>query len=421
MTVDGRPGGERDFRLYLVGQAISAFGSSFTSLALPLLVYDLTSSAASVGLSVAISFLPYLLFGLPIGAITDRIDRKRMMITCDLLQAGLLIVLPLLWWAGALSAVHVYAFCFVETTAQIFFEAGSAAGVAQLVPAERLLVANGRVQASATTAAILGPVAAGVLLAWIPIVGILLLDGITFGVSALTLSLIRRSFTAEGLSDVPGRRPPLGRLARLVLDDVREGLTFVWHHPVLRDIAVMMAAVNFFGATLTVQLVVYVREHLGGSDSAFGYVNAAGAVGVVVVSLLAAPLRRRFPLGAVLLGTPIALGGLAVMMGATHTYLAGLVLWALYSGLLVLFNLNTRTLRQQLVPDRLIGRVVTTSSVLAWSAIPLGSVLGGVAVARLGIGPVFVFVGVAIVLIATMFRRSSLTRADGYLTRAPAG
>ncbi len=179
----------------------------------------------------------------------------------------------------------------------------------------------------------------------------------------------------------------------------------------------MMALVNFVGATVGAQLVLYAHDRLDASDPQVGLLFSAGSAGVIVLSLAAGPLRRRFPFGVVALGALALDGLLTVGLAWTRWYPAALLLGALMSGLGTLFNINTGSLRQAIVPNHLLGRVISVAGVLAWSAIPLGALLGGWAIERTGsVTLVYAAEGVLMALIAlAFFVFTPLGRAERYL------
>lgn len=164
-----------DFWKYWTGQTISNLGSSITLFALPLLVYKLTGSALNLGISAAANFLPYLLFGLIIGALTDRVDRKRMMILTDLGRALTIASIPLMAVLGLLSVWWIYGVGFVASTLTICFDSGEFAAIPNLVKQDDLVTANGRIQASYSGASVAGPVLAGLLVAIAPLPTLLLI------------------------------------------------------------------------------------------------------------------------------------------------------------------------------------------------------------------------------------------------------
>ena len=149
-------------------------------------------------------------------------------------------------------------------------------------------------------------------------------------------------------------------------------------HPVLRTISLMMALVNFFASTTQYQLVLFAHERLRRRrHRRSALLFAAESAGVVVLSLLAGRLRRRWSFATVALGALMVSGALNVLFAYMTNYWLALPVWALFAGMGVLFNINTGSLRQAIVPNHLLGRVISVAGVLAWSAIPLGTLLGG--------------------------------------------
>ncbi len=396
-----------DFWKYWSGQTISNLGSSITLFALPLLVYKLTGSAINLGISTAANFLPYLLFGLLLGAWTDRVDRKRMMILTDLARALVIASIPLMAQFGTLTVWWIYAVGFVHSTLTICFEAGQFAAIPNLVNADDLVTANGRIQASYSGASVLGPLLAGALVALIPISGLMMFDALSFLLSALTLGLIKNSFNLH--KDQNAERKSIGH-------DVIEGLRYVLKHPVLRNISLMMAMVNFVGASTYAQLVLFAKEQFQANDSQIGLLFSAGSIGIVALSLLAGPLRKRFPFSRVALSALMAEGLLIMALAFTHWYWIAVILWAIMSGTGILFNINTTSLRQAIVPNHMLGRVISIAGVLAWSAIPLGSLLGGFVIGLTqNVALVYAAIGLLTFLIPLTFSFTALGRAEQYL------
>jgi hypothetical protein len=410
----GRPRLGRDFWLYFSGQAVSQLGGSFTVFALPLLVFKLTHSATNLALTTAAEFVPYLLFGLLLGAVVDRFDRKRLMLGSDIAQALVIAVVPVLALAGSLRVTDIYAVTFVQSTLGIIFNCGEFAAIPALVGERELVTANARIMATNNAGQILGPGIAGALVAFVPVADLLFVDAGSFLVSSGCLALIRGSFNAA----TPAGRPA-GSALRALLADVREGLAYVWSHPVLRSISIMMALINFVAAPADSQLVLFARRALDATNSEIGFLYAAGAVGIVAVSLVAGPIRRRFSFAVTALGALVLTGLTMTAMALAGFYPAVLVLWATSSGFGMLFNINTVALRQAIVPSQLYGRVVSVAQVLAWSAIPLGSLAGAAAINLTGsVTDVYAVMGGLIAAIALAFAFSPVGHGDRYLAEA---
>jgi MFS family permease len=403
----------RDFWFYFSGQAVSQLGGSFTIFALPLLVFKLTHSATNLALTTVAEFVPYLLFGL-LGAVVDRFDRKRLMLGSDIAQALVIAVIPVLAIAGVLRVADIYAVTFVQSTLGIIFDCGEFAAIPSLVGEQELVTANARIMATNNAGQILGPGLAGALVAFVPVADLLFVDAGSFLLSAGCLALIRGSFNAA----TPAGRPA-GAPIRALLADVREGLAYVWSNPVLRSISIMMALINLVATTADSQLVLFARRALHATNSEIGFLYAAGAVGVVVVSLVAAPIRRRFSFAVTALGALVLTGLTMTAMALAGSYPAALVLWAASSGFGMLLNINTIALRQAIVPPQFYGRVVSVAQVLAWSAIPLGSLAGAAAINLSGsVTGVYAVIGGLIAAIALAFAFSPVAHGDRYLAEA---
>jgi MFS family permease len=396
-----------DFWKFWSGQTISNLGSSITAFALPLLTYKLTGSALNLAISTAATFLPYLLFGLVIGAWVDRIDRKRLMIVVDILQALVIGSIGVADLMGVLSVWWIYAVGFTTSTLTIAFQAAEFAAIPSLVSQGDLVTANGRIQASYSAAMVIGPILAGTLVAFLPLADLMLFDAGSFLVSGLTLALIRQRFN----TDAPPR-------ATSIRQDVAEGLRYVLGHPVLRNISLMMALVNFFAATTNAQLVLFASRRLEAGDTQIGILYSAGSAGIILLSLLAGPLRRRFSFSRVALSALMLSGLLTVVFAMMTSFWPATIVWSLVSGLGILFNINTGSLRQAIVPNELLGRVLTIAGVLAWSAIPVGTFLGGLAIERTGdVTLVYAVIGVVTFLIPLLFSFTALGRAEQYLPK----
>lgn len=397
-----------DFWKFWAGETTSNLGSSFTEFALPLLVFKLTGSALNLGIATAATFLPYLFFGLVIGAWIDRLDRKRVMLLVDLSQVLVISSIPLAFWVGALSIWWVYAVAFVSGTLKITFEVSQFAAIPSLVNQNDLLKANGRLQASFFGATILGPLLAGTLLFVMPVPLLLLIDAGTFLISACMLSLITTRFNST-----PQREQ------QSIRQDVVEGLRYVFHHPILRNIAVMLALINFLAISRETQLVLLAERQLHATDVQFGLLNAAGGVGVVIITLLAGTFRKRWSLMSVWLNamrlTCLATVALAFM---PNIWLA-MPIWAMMMGLDILANICTGSLRQAIVPNHMLGRVQSTAYVMSHLALPLGALLGGTIINVTGsVMLVYAGMGVLMFLVVTGFASfSALRHAEHYLPR----
>jgi len=403
-----------DFWKFWVGQTISNLGTSFTQFALPLLVFKLTGSALNLAITTAATFLPYLLFGLVIGAWVDRVDRKRLMIGTDIARAVVIASIPALAAIDRLSVEWIYVVTFLSTTLSICFGAAEFAALPSLVPdttGDEIMTANGRIQASYSAASVVGPVLAGALVAVVSIPLLLVVDAVSFLLSGLSLALVGISFNKADEEHAP----------KSIRQDVVDGLRYVLSHPVLRNISAMMALVNLVGATVGTQLVLFGKERLHATDSEIAILFAADSLGIVVLSLAAGPLRKRWPFSTVALGSLMLGGALTIAFAVVPSYWPAVVLWAVIGGLGTLFNINTGSLRQAIVPNHLLGRVISVAMVLAWSAVPIGAFAGALLIEWThDVALVYAAIGVLTILIPLAFSFTALGHAERYILKDPA-
>lgn len=258
------------FPLFLVGQGMSAVGSGFTSVAMPLLVFQLTGSPASLGLVTTFAFLPAVLFGVILGAVADRVDRRRAMVRVDVVRGVVIACVPVATTLGFGNIWLMYAVIFVQSTLEILFETSSFAIVPALVPRERLAAANSWMVSSVLSGRSVGAVVAGLLASSVPVSWLLVFDALGFMLSAMTLIAIRGDF----------RPRHVDRPFRNLRADMATGLRYVWFDRRLRALALVMALVNLLNPTVSAQLLVYARDRLSASDAQFGWMLAAGGIGV---------------------------------------------------------------------------------------------------------------------------------------------
>ena len=387
----------RDFRLYFSGRFISNVGNSVTDFALPLLVYQITGSQLGLGLAFAIRMLPYLLFGLPIGAWVDRLDRKKLMVASDALNAVLLLPIPILGLAGVLPVELIFVFLFLSSTLGIVFDTGGFAAVYSLVDERELVPANGRLQANYQITSVIGaPIVGGLIWLGVRLEAVLLLDAVSFVISAAALLAVRRSFNAP-----PDDEPtPVAS----ILADIREGLRFVVGHPLMRATIGMSTLINLTTTVVPATIIAFGVERLSASEFELSILTAFGAVGSIVLALGAAPLRQRFSFSAVTIVAVVMAGALVVGLALTTNLWLAMPLWGLAFGMTILFNVCLGSLWQQITPPRMMSRVIASVQVLSLSVIPVGA-FGGSLIARATghLELVYLISGLSMVVIGIVF------------------
>jgi MFS family permease len=399
-----------DFWIFWTGQTISQIGSTLTGTALPLLVFKLSGSALDLGVASAATWVPYPLFGLFIGAWVDRVNRKGLMIGLDLARAAVLAVLPLLALFGHLPIWWLYLVTFINSTLTVGFQGATNAAIPSMVAQDDLLKANGRIQASAPFATIIGPLLAVLLLAATSLQVVLWCDALTFVISAISLALIKTSFNAVA---------PLARSKTSLLRDILEGLRYVLTQSVVRTLALFSLLANLAVAVLYPQIVFYAKQVLFASDAQVSQFFTAAGIGAVIFMLSAAFLQKRLSYGVILLGSILLSGVCVLALIATRLYWVELVCFGLLFGLIGLYDVAFDSILQAIAPNQLLGRVLTFTSVLAIFSVPISSILGGLVIDQVkNVLLVFGVLGVFLVGLALVFVRSPLTRVEDSLAPA---
>ncbi|MGW5672394.1 MFS transporter, partial [Micromonospora sp. NPDC003776] len=282
-----RPGGllrHRDFRLLWAGQTVSAIGSNVTAVALPLVaVAVLDADTFQVAVLTAAAWLPWLIVGLPAGAWVDRIRRRPVMIACDLVSAALFLSVPAAALLGLLTIGQLLVVALGAGLARVFFETADQVYLPMLLRPEEVPEGNAKLHATRTASYLVGPGLAGLIAQLAGAVTAVLLDALSFLVSALCLGRIRAVETRPG-------RPAAGTsLRREVLD----GLRFVVRDPYLRVLTVFGAASNIGLTGYQAVLVVFLVRSAQLPAGLVGLLIGLASVGGLVGAGLATGLARR--------------------------------------------------------------------------------------------------------------------------------
>ncbi|MBO0840611.1 MAG: MFS transporter, partial [Sciscionella sp.] len=244
---------QRDFRLLWVGETTSKLGSAVTMVALPLVaVISLHANTFTVSALEAAAWLPWLLIGLPAGAWVDRLPRRAVMITCDVLSAVLFASVPIAAWLGWLSIGQLLAVALLTGVCTVFFQTSYQVYLPTVVRESELTEANAKLLGSESAGQVVGPGLGGLLAQLFGAVFGLLVDALSFVVSAFCLLRIRAS---EALP-AKEKRAPLHR-------EIGEGLRFVFHDPYLRTLVIYAGASNLVSNGFMAVMVPFLVRDIG--------------------------------------------------------------------------------------------------------------------------------------------------------------
>lgn len=382
---------------------VSGLGTSVTMLAVPLLAaLTLHATPFQMGLLSAAETVPILLFGLAVGVWLDRRARRPVMVMTDLGRAALLLLIPLAGWRGWLTFELLLAVAFLVGVLSVFFAIASQSFLPTVLEGETLTEGNARLQTGYGIAEVWGPGLAGWLTHAFSAPLAILIDAVSYLVSAVLLRGIPADQPLRaGAAD--GQQPHFWR-------ELREGLTIVLRHPVLRATALATGGWNLVDGTRGAVQILFLTDTLALDAVAVGAVFTAAAVGYLIGSLTPERVARRIGLGrAILLGIVTAVPAelLTALAGGPPPLAAAMVgAGFFFTGVTIpVFDINQFSLRQAVTPLRLQGRVNATMRTLIRGTVPVGAVLGGFLAAWLGLRGVMLFaaLGAPVAFLAIWF------------------
>ncbi|MFD1939848.1 MFS transporter [Nonomuraea mangrovi] len=374
----------KNFSLFLVIQAMSVAGDSFSMIAIPLLVLRETGSVVQMGLMTGLSGVASLVAGAFAGLAADRLDRRRLLIACDIARAVLYALVPLVW-IFAPQIWLLYVIVPLGAALGMVFQVTYVTVVPRLVGKDQITQANGRLYAVYAAASVGGPALAGLASQRFGPTVALGIDAVSFAISALGLSLVRLR---------PAEAPAAERGGFL------DGARFLWRHPVLRSLTVLLTFFIFLTAGLDDIIIYYLKHDLGQNDDAVGVVLACAAVGSLAGAAVVAKIRGRLGFGPTwiagiaLSGTAVACAGLAPEVPGIAAIMAGFLFGSAIGGIC------SQSLRQEITPDHLLGRVTSAFWTIHFALGPIGAALLTLAASRYGAPEIALAVGVAILAIA---------------------
>jgi Na+/melibiose symporter-like transporter len=386
------------------GQTISVFGSLIGGTALQFTaILFLQASAFQIGLLAAASLAPGFASGLVAGVWVDRLRRRPLLIIADVGRALLLATIPLAALLDRLTIEQLYVVAFGNSILTVLFDVAYQSYLPSLVGRGDLLEGNSKLSASASVAEVGGFGLAGWLVQLLSGPTTILIDAVSFVVSAVSLSAIR---TREA-------RPAPVPHNSSVVREIGEGLRVVLHHPLLRTLAGGAFLLHFCGHGIYGSMVVlYMSRGIGFSPGVLGMTWGVGGISALIGAMLAAPLTRRLGAGrAMVLG--LLLGSttgflIPLAQGPTLLSLILLILAQLGDGADTVFQINQLSLRQAITPERLLGRVNASMHFVGQGAMLLGALVGGLLGDTIGVRPTLLVGAGGSLLVAVMLALSPL-------------
>ncbi|WP_128896069.1 MFS transporter [Longirhabdus pacifica] len=360
-----------DFMKFWTGETLSMFGTQLTAIALPILAaVTLNANAMQMGVLNAAQFAPYLFVTLFAGVFIDRHRRLPIMIHAHLGRAVLLGLIPLSFFFGFLKMEYLYIIAFLVGCLNVLFDVSYQSYLPSLVDRKNVEEGNTKLEISRSVSQVAGPGLGGILISLLSAPLVILLDAVSFLVSAITFSFIRKKETIKKKV----------QWHQSVFVDIKAGLSIVYKNTYLRAISFEAATYNLFSQVTWAVMVLYLTRNLNFSPQLIGFILAVSSVGSLVGSFLSPYIVKVFKTGPTILGTMILACASPILVplavGPQFVVVPIIVISFFLAGIgLVVSNVHVISLRQSITPEHLLGRMNASYRFVVTGTAPLGALL----------------------------------------------
>lgn len=373
----------RPFWLVWLSTTGSSLGDGVRTVAFPLIAASISRDPSAVAVVSMAGYLPWLLIG---GAVVDRTDRRELMWRTDVLRAVLVGGFAAVVAGGSASIAALALVSFLLGCAETFFDNAASAIVPMLVDDSGIERANSWIFSTQTVmSTLLGAPIGGALYALgraVPLVT----DAASFALSAVLVAMVSGSFRARSAEDEP----------TTIRRDISDSLRWLFGHRLLRVLAMLLAVLNASFAAAEAVLVLYALEVLHLSTVGYGLLLTLVALGGLVGTVLAPALLRRLGLRTMLAGVGLLQGVMLLGVGLTSSRVMAVVAMLLVGLSSMAWNVVTVSLRQRIVPARLLGRVTSSYRMIGLGAMPVGALAAGVLARTYGLHAPYLIGGVVL-------------------------
>jgi len=362
----------RNFRLFFLGQGVSLIGTWMQNVGQGWLVLELTNSPFYVGLVSALGSLGVLLLTIYAGVVVDRTNKHRLVVLTQTLSMLPAFALAALVWSRTVAVWHVAALAAFLGVVNAFDIPARQAFIVDLVGKDDLMNAIALNSSAFNAARVIGPAVAGVLIGVLGVGACFFLNGVSY------LAVIAGLVAMRLPRYVPG--PPAGS----AWAGLSEAVAFIRGDRRIATIVVLMAVLSIFGFSYLVMMPVFARQVLHRGAAGYGLMMTAVGIGALIGALAVASLDRRIRKGPTLIAAGAAFGLLLVAFALSTSYVVSVALLALTGGAMIVNNALANTTIQEIVPDRLRGRVMGFYSFVFVGLAPLGALEVGTLAERIG-------------------------------------
>lgn len=372
--------GNKDFITYWIGITISNLGNSLTLFVFPLMILDITDSAFQIALVSALQLLPYAVLGLPAGAIIDKLDNKKIMKVADITRFILYLSIPISSYFGYLTIYQIYIVSLISGTAFVFHSISEVTSIPNLVKKESLSSANSLIYASQNFTSFLGPIIGGFLYSKIGYSYLITIDSLTFLVSFITLTLIKKDFNINRVGDSPKNSFKL----KSIKLDIILGLKYLLSDHKIKVMAFVITSTNLIVAPYYVYTLIFAQNTLNASPELLGMLFGISSLGALVGSLVTPKLSGKFVFYRLIVVVILIDTVARIILPFSPTIYLMIPILTLTYATQAIVNILIITLRQSTVPANMLGKVNSVFKTMAFASQPLGLLIGGIIIDSLG-------------------------------------
>ena len=363
----------RNYRLFFFGQLVSLIGTWMQNVAQAWLVYELTNSPFKLGVVSFCSGVPVLLFSLWAGVVADRVPKRRLLVVTQTVMMTLAFILAADMFLGTIQWWHIAIMAFLLGTANAFDGPTRHAFVVEMVGRNELMNAIALNSAMFNTARIVGPALAGIILAAVGAAWCFVLNGVSF--LAVIAGLV--------LMDV---KPYVGAIpTESPLKQMREGLSYIWHHPTVRPLITLVAVSNMFALGYMALLPAFAQDVLHAGKVGYGFMSTAIGVGALAGALVIASLGNYQRKGLILTAGNLLFPVMVIALSLSKSFHLTMGCLVVAGFGFMAQNATANTLVQTTVPDTLRGRVMSVYMMVFLGFFPIGSLIAGAMAERFGV------------------------------------
>ena len=385
----------RNFNIFWVGQTSSSLGDAFAFIAIPLLVLQATGSVAQMGIVTALWGIGQLLMGIFAGIVVDRVDRRRLMLLCDVVRTLVYATIPVGWMVFGAQLWLIYAVTLIGSLLGNLFQVAYITAVANLVERDQITDANGRLGTTQAITFTAGPMLAGLVSGAFGASTAIGINAVSFAFSALSLG-----FVAFRQTDHEPPKPIHG--VRGFVEDWLIGLRFLLGHPVLRAVTIIYGFSTLVATGGLDLFIFHIKSELGQSDNTIGIILGIASIGYIVAGVFIGRLRRRLGFGMCWLGGMVLEGVAIATIGIAPALFILAPLTILFTFSDSLKGITSMSLRQEITPDHLLGRVTSVFWMLLNVPGALGATLATGIAQYTGATPVLIGMGVFCIALAAI-------------------